>query len=589
MKRFLVPSLAWIGLGVGCQQQPSGTTVAIPPPESARVEVRSACPADSAPMPTFTLTADASAADKLTPELLEQPVRGHCEREQYLLAQTEARTRSASTVQTAAGPRLSVHRLHAMAVLPEPGLVLLASETGLWAHHAETMTRLARLVPNRVVDVASTADGKYFAFVRQDPATTNPDGSTTPAERELVVVETSKLAVVRRFAAAPEGRLRLARDGRTAVIAMGDPGIRHFDVTTGAVVSYEANDTVEDAYPLPDRPGVVAYGGHDNAVAFHDFRSGANLPQSTSGQLPLVTNRDVLAVYWEPTSRRLLAGGADNQLHVYEDMLGARPRDVQQVRLVGNVVDMTCCVEGATVAVTDSVNVAWIKDGAILREIGPFLPDMASAPARVGIVGDDTIVSMVGRVFTWTRDGFFVQPDFFSGEEVARAPQGGDSIVVLRSRGWLEFHRLPSAGGLAVESQLLGTADWAIIDANVEAQNGLRVFLGRRHGRMVAALVPTTGQASFLRGPLVGVRGHATLAARGDGIHFAMWNLENQLAELDVAAGTLRATHTIDGPQGSDLTVTWAGDRWKVVDAAGAERALTPIAAPETTQTQVMR
>lgn len=569
MNRFLVPALALAGLGAGCKKEHAAPA---PVAEPAPRPVRTACPADAGELPRFTLAADASAADKLTPELLPEPVRGHCEREQYLLAQTESRPRTASTIQTAAGPYLAVHRLHAMAVLPQPKVVLLAAETGLWAHDAETMTRLARLAPHRTVDVYATRDGAYFAYVRQDPTV----GTTAPA-RELVVVETAKLAVVKRIADFPEGRFRLAGDASAVTVALGDDGVRHYDLRTGAAATYHTNDTVEDTYPLPDRPGVVAYVGHDNAVAFHDFRSGAEIPQSTTGQLPLVANRDLLTVMWEPTSRHLLAGGADNFLHVYEDMPGAHPRDVQQVRLRGNVVDVACCIEGALVATTDSVNVVWIKDGAVVREVGPFLPDLASAPARIGIVGDDTVVSMVGRVFTWTRDGFFVQPDFFAGEEIARERQGDDTLVVLRSRGWLEFHRLPSAGGLAVQSTLLGTGDWAIIDASVEAQNGTRVFVGRRHGRMVAAIIPTSGDATFLRGPLVGVHGHATLVPRGDGVHFAMWNLQDQVAELDVAAGTLKGTQRIGGPASERLTLSWAGDRWKIVDETGAERPLTAI------------
>lgn len=570
MNRFLVSTLAIAGLGAGCQKQSSAPAAA--PTAPAPAVVRSACPADAAELPRFTLAPDASATDKLTPEVLEQPVRGHCEREQYLLAQTETRPRNASTIQTAAGPWLAVHRLNAMAVLPQPKVVLLSSETGLWAHDAETMTRLARLVPHRTVDVTATPDGKFFAYVRQDPTV-----GGTVAPRELVVVDAARLAVTRRIADLPEGRLRLSNDGTRATLALGDEGVRSYDLGTGVGVTYKANDTVEDAFALPERPGVVAYVGHDNAVAFHDFRSGAEIPQSSSGQLPLVANRDLLTVMWEPTSRRLIAGGADNFVHMYEDMPGAQPRDAQQVRLRGNVVDVTCCVEGAMVATTDSVNVAWIKNGAVVREIGPFLPDLASAPARVGIVGDDTIVSMVGRVFTWTRDGFFVQPDFFAGEEVAREVQGNDTLVVLRSRGWLEFHRLPTVGGLAVQTQLLGTADWAIIDASVEAQNGTRVFVGRRHGRMVAAIIPTNGEVTFLRGPLVGVSGHPVLVARGDGIHYAMWNLQDQLAELDVAAGTLKGTQRIGGPVPQNVTVSWAEDHWKVVDAEGGERALTPI------------
>lgn len=623
MKRLMMPALAMASsLSLGCNkhpQAPLAVTQAQP-----HVEVHSACPADAETLPSFTLTADASAADKLAPEVLAAPIRGRCEREHFLLSQDEARPRNASTIETAEGPYLAVYRVHAMAVLPQPKVVLIASETGLWAHDAQTMARLARLAPNRTVDIAATPDGRYFAYVRQDPtrgavaqgsiattpisqpSRTVPSGASTAgtasagsasatvpagvvaAPRELVVVDTSRLAVVRRIADAPEGRMRISNDGRTVSFARGDDGVKAFDVASGNATSFSTNDTVEDAFMMPDRPGVVAYVGHDNAVAFHDLRSGAEISQSTAGQLPLITNRDLLTVYWEPTSQRLLAGGADNKLHIYQDMLGAHPRDTAQVVLHGNVVDVTCCAEDSIVAATDVVNVAWIKDGVVTREVGPFLPDAASAAARVGLVGNDTIVMMVGRIFTWTRDGFFVIPDSFTGEEVARVGQGTDTLIVLRSRGWLEFHRYGANLGVSGESTLIGRTDWDIIDSTVEAADGSRVFIGRRHGRMVAAFVPTTGDAVFVRGPMVGITGHPVIVARGDGVHFVVWNLDTQLGEVDATAKTMVATQTIDGPRATSVSITWAGDRWKVLDQTGAERTLQAIE-HVVTQTEAMQ
>lgn len=566
---FVPLSLAAFGAACGQNQ---AETIRFVSPEQPRGEVRSACPADTITPPPFGLQADANAPDHLNPEVLAQPERGHCEREHYLLAQTEARSRTASTIQTAAGPRLSVHRLHSLAVLPPQQLALLASETGLWAHHAETMSRLARLVPERVIDVVATQSAAHFAYIRQDPPVDGQD-----QKRQLVVVATAGLAVIRRIDDVPAGRMHLAEDASSVTFAVGDEGVKVYDVRTGTMAGFTPNDTVEDVIPMPGRPGLVAYVGHDNAVAFHDMTTGAEVPQSSTGQLPLVANRDLLTVYWDTTGNRLLAGGADNMLHFYDDMPGRRPVDSQRVRLHGNVVDVVCCVEGHVVAATDSLNVAWIKDGQITRQAGPFLPDAASAQARVGVVGDDTVVAMIGRVFTWTRDGFFVQPDFFAGEEVARVAQRTDSLIVLRSRGWLEFHRFPAAGGLAVESTLLGNADWAIIDATLEAQDDMRVFVGRRHGRMVAAFIPKDGAATIVRGPMVGIVGHPVITPRGDGLHYAVWNLEGQLAELDATTRNFGARYTIEGNRPTSVRVEWAGDKWKVFDEAGAERALTLV------------
>ncbi|MFO0697285.1 MAG: hypothetical protein U0230_27155 [Polyangiales bacterium] len=563
---LLVSSLP-LGACSGKAPEPSGPAVretAPPPP------VQTICPADAAQLPALSLAAG-TEGDHLVIEPLAQPTRGRCPHEHTLMVQPEAAAHRASPIRTAAGPYLAVNRILAAATVPSKNVVLIAAESGLWAHDVGSMARLARLVDRRVVDLTVSEDGTRFAYVAQDPVADAP--------RELVVVAVEGLAVLRRVANAPTGRVRLAADGSKVVFADGDEGVHLVDVRTGGMRSFKPNDTVEDAFLVPGTDATVAYVGDDNAIAYHDLAANRALPQSTAGALPLTARRDLRTVIVDATTGTTYAGGEDNEIHAYSGMLSNSPRETAHARLSGNVVDIACCSEDHLAVVTDVAHVAWLDRALeVKRQIGPFLPDLASSPARVSMAGDRTVVSLVGRAFVWTRDGLFVEPDAFVGEEVARVDVGGSLVIVLRSRGRLEFHRFAAGEGLERASTLLGVRDWALVDSSLNGPNGSHVFVGRAQGRVVAALVPPTGEAVFVRGPLVGVHGTPRTVRGTDDSHFGLWDLENQVLELDVGAQAFRVVGRIAG-EPSTFTLSFESGAWKVVDANGRARAIETVAA----------
>lgn len=575
MKRSLSLPLVALTLAACNREAPALPATTTATPATPPVVVRADCPADATNLPAFSLAAAAEDSSHLRIETLSAPVRGRCELEQNLFSAEAPVPRSVSTIDTAGGPVTIAHRLRGMAVLPSKHVVLVAADTGLWALDANSMARVARLVPNRIVDLDGTPNGSRIAYVRQDPQI--EDDATS---RELVVVDVEGLAIVRRFANVPEGRIRLSDDGAMITVAGGDNSVTTYDVARGSTSTFEGDNTVRDAFAVADRPGLVAYVGNDNTVSFRDVRSGASVPQSTAGELPLVTSRDLFSVYVDPTTHHVFAGGGDHQLHEYEDMPGAAPRDARQIRMQGKPLDIACCAEGALAVTTDTVNVAWIKDGGIVREIGPMLPEYETAAARIGVIDGLTVVSTAHHVFGWTRDGLFVQPDFLVGEEVARTTIGGDTLLVLRSRGFLELHRVPSTPALATTTNRISSAEWATIDGIVELADGNRMLYGRAYTHVVAAFVSPNGDVTYARGPVTGTSGEQVAVPQGDGVHFAIWTLNDGIVVVDAAAHTITDTFRIEGTAPTSVTITREGDQWKVVDQTGAARTLAPAPPP---------
>jgi hypothetical protein len=537
-------------------------------PEVVRV---SPCPADVATIPALSLTSRGGEG-ALVVETLPTPTRGRCLRETEILSMDPSGARHFARIETATGSRLMPHRVHAFDVIPDKSLVLAAGDSGLWVHDASSLARLARIVARRIVDVTVSEDGKRFAYITQDR---DPEDS----KRTLVIVEVSSLAVLRSFEGVPEGRMHLADDGHAVVLAAQDLGIRLYD-DGGMTREWVANDTVRDAVIVPGTQMMVAYVGHDNYVGFHDMASGAEVLASRRGAF--VTRRDLESVRIHASSRRTFAGGADNELHVYEGMMRSDARELAHVRLDGNVVDVACCSGEHVVAITDVANVVWLN-GAYqpLREIGPFLPDAASVDARVELVGDRTYVNLFGRIFQWTRDGLFVVPDSFVGEVVSYREQGGIALAVLRARGKLEFHRIATTPGAEQTSEMLDVSDWAVIDASFEVSSGAFVYVGREHGRVMAASVPSTGPISSVRGPLLGLGHTPVIVPKGDGQHFALWDLGTRLIELDALAPTFTVVGLIEGGGATRFDVRADASGWVVTDETGSTRTLaTPPPPP---------
>lgn len=554
-------SLLAVIVASGCKDEaPPAAPVAAP--AAPRV---SPCPADAATIPAMPLAA--SGENTLTVEALPTPTRGRCVRETEIMGYETVTARHFARVETAQGARLMPHRVHAFDAIVPKSVLLVGADSGLWVHDAGSLARLGRIVARRIVDVAVSEDGARFAYVTKDR---DPED----APRTLVLVDVATLGVVRTFEGVPEGRLHLADDGHAAVLAAQDDGVKLYD-DGGGVLSWVANDTVRDAVIVPGSRTMVAYVGHDNYVGFHDMASGAEVQASRGGAF--VTRRDLESVRMHAPTGRTFAGGADNELHVYTGMMRNDAREVAHVRLEGNVVDVACCSGEHVVAVTDVAHVVWLNGQyQLLREIGPFLPDAASVDARVELVGDRTFVNLFGRIFAWTRDGLFVVPDSFVGEVISYEEQQGKALVVLRSRGRLEFHRVTYTESAEQTSELLDVADWAVIDASFATSSGAHVYVGRAHGRVMAASVPSTGPLTSVRGPLLGIGRNPVLVPQGDGRHYALWDLQSRIIELDALTPSFRIVGVIEGGSASRFDVRRGETDWIVTDETGAVRTLAP-------------
>lgn len=559
-------ALAAISVFAACKDE-APPVVQAPPPAPPRV---SPCPAEVATLPAFTLTPSGESA--LVVEVLPTPTRGRCVRETEILGYEAAGPRHFARIESAAGARWMPHRVHAFDAIHAKSLLLVAADSGLWVHDALSLARMARIVPRRVVDVSVSEDGARFAYITQDR---EPDD----APRTLVLVDVATLGVVRTFEGVPVGRMHVADDGTSVVIAAQDLGVKLY-ADSGTTYAFTANDTVRDAVVVPGTRTRIAYVGHDNYVGFHDMATGAEVAPSRAGAF--VTRRDLESVRIHAASGRTFAGGADNELHVYEGLTGANAREVAHVRIDGNVVDVACCSGPHIAAVTDTANVVWL-DGSyrLLREVGPFLPDAASVDARIELVGDTTFVNLYGRVFGWTRDGLFAVPDSFVGEIVSYREHNGNALVVLRARGWLEFHRVTPTQSAEQTSEMLESADWALIDTSFEVSSGAFVYVGRSHGRIMAASVPGTGPLTSVRGPLLGVHGTPVLVPKGDGRLFGLWDLDRGVIELDALAPTFRVVGSIDGGGAARFDVRHDGSAWVVTDETALARTITPPPPPE--------
>jgi hypothetical protein len=97
----------------------------------------------------------------------------------------------------------------------------------------------------------------------------------------------------------------------------------------------------------------------------------------------------------------------------------------------------------------------------------------------------------------------------------------------------------------------------------------------------MAASVPSTGPISSVRGPLLGLGHTPVIVPKGDGQHFALWDLGTRLIELDALAPTFTVVGLIEGGGATRFDVRADASGWVVTDETGGTRTLaTPPPPP---------
>jgi hypothetical protein len=105
--------------------------------------------------------------------------------------------------------------------------------------------------------------------------------------------------------------------------------------------------------------------------------------------------------------------------------------------------------------------------------------------------------------------------------------------------------------------------------------------VGRAHGRVMAASVPPTGPLTMVRGPLLGLGHTPVVVPKGDGQHYALWDLGTRLIELDALVPSFTVVGLIEGGSASRFEVRAGENGWVVVDETGATRTLAAPPPPD--------
>ncbi|MDI1429217.1 WD40 repeat domain-containing protein [Polyangium sorediatum] len=437
-----------------------------------------------------------------------QPVHGSA-KEPSLSLDSRLPIRGALQKQASGKTRFVPHAATAAAPIGDGSSFVVAGATGLWQHDTNTLAKRSRLVPGPVLDVAAAPDGARFAY--------------TLSGGRVRVVEYPSLK--QRTAATVDVpvRMRFSADGKHVAFGSESDTVTLLDVATGKTHVFDTDEDVNDVFPLPDRPGEVAYASDDDEFAIVDVLKGRKVFGSEplverwrSTNRPFFTMRDQQAVAYDPVTKTLIGGGDDNMLWRVDDLRGA-PSIRAPIELGGNVVEIACCAgltavdRAAYVAVDDLRVRAVALDGRLGPQFGPLMGSVGSFKIRIALLpSGDVLVVPQGTLYRWgprtgeaLRSSDYAAPSTLSGSAL-----DADTVYVLCDTGVCVVHRVAHGAPAAdVETVILGELPGLGMRAMLPFDNGTRAIVTSKDNKLrlvylgpggaLEAPIDTPADASF--------------------------------------------------------------------------------------------
>ena len=341
----------------------------------------------------------------------------------------------------------------------------MAASTGLWQHDTKTLAKRSRLVPQPVLDVASSPDGSRLAYALSGG--------------RVRVVSFPSLGSLASVTVDEPCRMRFSADGKRLALASQKDTVTLLDVATGKTHVHDTDEDVNDVAPMPDHPTEVAYASDDDEVAIADVPSGRKVFGSENlvedwrhGNRPFFSMRDQAAVAYDSITNTLLGGGDDNMLWRIDDVRG-KPSLRSPIELGGNVVEIACCAgktaadRAAFVAIDDLRVRAVALDGRLGPQFGPMMSSVGSFRIRIALLPTgDVLVAPQHALFRWSpRAGDVLRSNDYVGPNAQASALDDDTVFVACDRSGCVVHRASHGPAAAeAETKIIGDlpADYAL-------------------------------------------------------------------------------------------------------------------------------
>ncbi len=368
---------------------------------------------------------------------------------------------------------------------------LVLARPGLWLVESESMATVARLVPNASGDVASSPDGKRFAY-----------GACTRKKCAVHVREFPSLKTVVEVPVKSVSRLRFSTDGKLLAVS----SVRHetatvVDVSTGKLHELSCGNDVNDATFIDTAKKWVAYSTDSDATVIRNWETKVPIFDST-GVMHSALGRgfDQNAVAYDAKRDVLFSGGNDDSVWRFEAVSTGAPTLIRYVAFGNDVEDIALLPNGDALVGLDSGTVSLLKpSGKIRTALGTPVP-LISAGARLALDRRGYLLAVLNSaVWRWrpgdglaTRSTFFepvvrFDADYTQSDVVltANGRGAGFTLVVLRAS-------LNPSDPLDVSTERLGTLKFSTHSPRTIAFNdGTRLFVGDGgNGKLVIYRLP---------------------------------------------------------------------------------------------------
>lgn len=471
----------------------------------------------------------------------------------------------------------------ALTIAPIGGgtLFVVHASTGIWLHETKTLTRLARIVPPPILEMAASPDGTQIAF---------GVGDALASQVELRVIGYPDLTV----RAASSGvdrphRMRFSPGGDRVVVASYEDTITLIDARTGAAQSYDTGQDVNDAIVMPDRPDEVAYASDEDEIVVYDIKAGrkvfgseALIDDYQARRGGIFIERDQTAIACDPSTLRLIGGGDDNKIWRFDGLRSGSPTLLNPIDLNGNIREILCCSGGSYAVALDSLAVHLVSPtGALGPSFGPLMSSVEHAEIRIALGPNGSVlIAAEGQAMRWdpaTRSALR-SPDYAAAPIDARSALDADSVFVTCDGTKCAVARVVHAPTPAaeVEAAPVGDAPLSGISSLLDFQDGSRALVGVMPGKLRVVFLPRGGALEApMDHPGVGVGG--SFAASSDKLAHGYLDRSGQVVEI---RSTPRRVALVGRtpPGFSDGLLEWddSGKRWKVRALDGRETGLNP-------------
>ncbi|MDI3282663.1 hypothetical protein [Polyangium sp. 15x6] len=475
--------------------------------------------------------------------------------------------RGALKYETGGKTRFVPHTAEAVAPVGDGSSFLVAGVTGLWRHETKSLSKQDRVVAERVLDVAASPDGSRFAVALEGGVV------RVVAFPSLKPIESAKVDV--------PVRMRFSADGASLALGSERDTVTLLDVATGKLAVHDTDEDVNDVFPLPDRPGEVAYASDDDEFAIVDVARGRKVFGSEAlvegwrhSNRPFFTMRDQQAVAFDPVTKTLLGGGDDNMLWRVDDLRGS-PSIRPPIELGGNVVELACCAgqtaadRAVYVAVDDLRVRAVALDGRLGPQFGPLMSSVGSFKIRIALLpSGEVLIAAAQALFRWDpRTGEALRAtDYAAVSRLGASELDADTVHVVCDTSGCAVHRVAHGAPVAdVATTILGDLPGEGAGSIFPFDDGTRALSTSKGGKLRLVYLPPGGT---LEAPIDTPAGAGGTHAKRDGETHGYLDPGGDVYEITKSPRGARKVGAAPG-SGYVSSFDWdvASKRWRVARA----------------------